>query len=397
MKRRSAIGGKRFLLGVWLSAAVLGMLPGAAAAQKLPGAQPWRPTAADSTRIWATEAKAVLEASTNQDLGDEDLRAFMLLNQLTLNYFQKLGPRGMGGAAGLHTALDTLGLRIEITQDPDLPAFTLVNYLNPISDKFASLAFLYWFRGDELRSQPLNLGNGRWPQLRVFWIGAPEAPYEAALIHHEGDGERRSPVISTLRLSPNADVWFPRQMSSQAVRLDGTGDAVWADVNNNGLPEVVSWTESHPGPPFEFCDAANCPHVIVQSVFGRLPNGRFTQIERREMSLPIRSLVRFVQALRHGEAAAARQWADNDQVIRAAGDYGWARIEGENTFKILRDRGEAGEDQRIRVAYQLPGDEFTAAEVYFVNREGEWLIGGIALLAASLPGEGGQGGKGSPE
>lgn len=397
MKRRLAVDARWFLLSAAVLAMALGLLSGPASAQKLPGAQPWRPTAADSTRIWATEARTILESSTNLELGDEDVRGFMLLNRVTLNYFQKLGPRGMGGAGGLHTALDTLGLRLEISQDPVLPAFTLVNYLNPVSDKFASLAFLYWFRGDELRSQPLNLRNGRQTQLRVFWIGAPETPYEAALIHSEGDGERGSPVISTLRLSPNADVWLPRQMESQAVRLEGAGKAVWVDINNNGLPEVVSWTEAHPGPPFELCETANCPHPIVQSVFARLPDGRFTRIEQREIALPVRSLVQFVQAIRHGEADVARQWADNDQAVRAAEDLGWAKIEGRNTFKLLRDRGESGEDQRIRVAYQTPGDEFTAAEVYFVNREGEWLIGGIVPLGGSTPVEGGQGGKGSPE
>lgn len=392
-------GGVPVVLCTWAAVAVLAILAGPAHSQELPGAQPWRPSAADSTRIWATSARLILEGSTSQSLGDEELRAFMLLNRVTLNYFQKLGPRGMGGAAGLHTALDTLGLRIEITQDPVLPAFTLVNFLNPISDKSASLAYLYWFRGEELRSQPFNLRNGRKPRLRVFWVGAEDAPYEAALIHHEGDGERRVPVLSTMRLSPNADVWFPRQMGAQAIRLDGVGEAVWADINGNGIPEAIGWTAGRPGQPFEFCQEANCPHLIVESVFGRLPSGRFTRIEQRELSLPVRSLVRFVQAMQHGEPGVARQWADNEQVIDAAMAYGWEKIEGENTFQVLRDRGakEDGGEQRIRVAYQLPGGGLTPAEVYFVNREGEWLLSGIVLLSASPGGGGGQGGKGSPE
>ena len=68
MKRASKAGSRRAVLGVL--AVVFGcvLLTDPAASQKLPGAEPWRPTTADSIRIWTDEAKAILESSRSQSL-----------------------------------------------------------------------------------------------------------------------------------------------------------------------------------------------------------------------------------------------------------------------------------------------------------------------------------------
>jgi hypothetical protein len=370
-------------MGLFTLAAVC--LPVAASAQNLlPGVQPWRPTDIDSTTIWLNEARALLEASTSPTLGDPELRAYGLLNRVTQVHFQELGPRGMAAAPVLHTALDSVGLRIEMTQDPTSPSFTLVHFLNPISDHFASLAYLYWFRGDELLAQPINLMGGRRPSLRVYWLGLPNAPYEAGLIHHEGEGIRRSPVISILRLAPNAGMWFPVQMGTDAIRLGGVGEAVWVDVNGDGIPEAASWTEYSPGAPFEFCDSPDCPHILSESLFARRQNGLFGLLKQQQLATPVHALVEFAQAIINEDDAAARAWSANAEAVEAAQGLGWPRIQGETAFSILRDREAGGGQDRIRVD----------AEIYFVNERGKWLISGVVQLGGQT---GSQKGAGDPQ
>jgi hypothetical protein len=378
----------------------LSCLPAARAQTLLPGVRPWRPTTIDSTSIWVNEARARLEASTNQMLADEDLRAYSLLNRFAQDYFKRLGPRGMAGAAGLHTALDTLGLRIEMAQDPDLPAFTLVHFLNPVSEGFASLAYLYWFRGTELLSQPINLRNGRRPRLRVFWTGSQSGPYEAGLIHHEGVGIHRSPVISTMRLTPNASAWLPVQMGVDALRPGGVGEAVWVDIDSDGIPEAASWTEADPGPPFHFCEEPGCPRLLAESLFARRSSGDYGLVRRQELASPLQTLVAFIQAVRRKQDAEARALSADVRVIQAARDMGWEELEGEGAVRFVRDRDGKSESVRIRLAYQVPGGELTPTEVYFVNHHGEWLIGEIVKFTVpthSQESGDAPGGGGSPE
>src|SRR5262249_52583170 len=136
-----------------------------------------------------------------------------------------------------------LRIPAKLTQDPQYPSFALVQYFNPDFENYASLAYLYWFRGDELRGQAVYLKGGRDAHLRVYWTNREEGPWEAGILYYQGSGLRRDPELVLLRMVRTGAGWLAVQAGVGDLDLGSHGTAEWADLDQDGVPEIISWTE----------------------------------------------------------------------------------------------------------------------------------------------------------
>lgn len=341
---------------------------------------PWRPAGEDTLSLWAGESRALLLGSSGPDLGEQELRAFALQDRIVRSYFRELGPRRMEGAAGVLAVLDTLKLTARLSQKEEYPTFVLVHFFNPHFEKYASLAYLYWFRGEELRSQPINLKGGAGADLQVFWTGDAGAPYEAGILYYQGDGVSRMPELLFFRMLPKADAWLPIQVGDVDLRLGGRGTAMWADLDRDAKPELISWTEGIPDTFFIPCDEPGCPKLVTQRTFVRGAAG-FRLYERRTLASPYATFILFLRALSQGEEAFAAGLTRRPEVMGRARELGWVGLRRPRAFAAVPMRNMGTWSERLRCTYAAPGKPTTLLEVRFANDEGHWLIDEVVILS----------------
>ena len=358
----------------------LGTLSAQENPQRLLRPQPWRPTTEDSLRIWAQEGLSILQSSESERLGDREIHAYGLLNRLAGHYLSRLGPKRMRGVGYLHTVFDSLGIKLEISQDPDLPAFTMIHFLHPVAEGLASLAYLYWFRGEELLFQPINLRGGGEPQFEVWWEGSTKHPYEAGIVYYEGKGILRTPVFVRLQLAPDASAWIPAQGKDRALKLGGIGQAGWIDIDQDGTPEIWSWSQFEPDSVFSLCSQPDCPRLWASRMFVRRPKIGYQMVELKLIDSPLTALILFVRALREGTDDQALNLVTDPELIAQANQMGWGKIQERGAFKVARRRREPGWGYQLRFAVQVRDLPALAIEASFENQNGKWLISGLKAL-----------------
>lgn len=380
---RRARAGAGVRRGGLLALAVLGAALAAAPAGAQGSAiapRPWRPAGGDSVGVWAGEARALLLGSRSETLGPEELRAYGLHDRIARAYFRALGRRGMGAAVALEAVLDSLKLSGRVSQKADFPPFVLVHFRNPHLESRAALAYLYWFRGDELRSQPIDLKGGLDPDLQVFWTATEAAPYEAGILYYRGLGVDRVPELYLFRMLPKADAWVPVQVGDADVRLGGKGTGAWVDIDRDTKPELLTWTDGTPDTMFVPCTESSCPRLTTERTFVRTRQG-FRLYEQRTVASPYATLLLFLRALGRGEEGFAGTLAHSPQVLERARALGWVGLRRGRSFAMVPlPRGDRWPD-RLRFNYAAPGRPTTFMEARFVNLEGHWFIDELVTLS----------------
>ena len=79
----------------------------------------------------------------------------------------KIIRRLLGDNIRVETALDSLGFDTEIVTDPVLRTFMVLMVRNPFRLTAHAMAYMYWFRGTQLREQAIELDGGFSPQMRA--------------------------------------------------------------------------------------------------------------------------------------------------------------------------------------------------------------------------------------
>lgn len=363
--------------------------------------KPWRPSRGDTIGAWASEARALLHGSKGVELGPGELQAYGLIDRITRAYLNELGPRRMSAAVGISAALDSLQIKAQISQDPHFPAFLFVQYLNPDFENYASLAYLYWFRGAEVRSQPVNLRGGRDPSLSVYWTGEEQAPYEAGVLFYEGFGRKREPMLYLFRLTPTGAAWLPAQTGDDDIDLGRRGTAAWADLDRDGKPELISWTEGLPDSFFIPCEQLGCPEILTERIFVRTPSG-FRLYDQRSVASPYATLVLFVRALARREESFAQTLTSRPTVMAKVRELGWVGLARGGAFRAVAPEEQGRWPDRLRFEFGSAGKYTSLLEVRFVNTQGHWLIDEVVVLrqAEEKPragaGEGASGSRPAP-
>jgi hypothetical protein len=218
----------------------------------------------------------------------------------------------------------------------------------------------------------------------VFWVGTPDTPYEAGILFRAGSGGRRSPEYYLFRLAPDAGVWFPVQVGERSADLGGVGNAGWVDLNLDGIPELLSWTEAPPNELFKLCLGPDCPKYLVQRIF-QWQRGKGYQLdEERVISTPFATLQQFVLALQAGEDRLAGAFVTGPGLVQEARALQWDRLEGEGAIEVYRDRSAKAWPDRIRITVPAPDSEKRVPiEVQFERRQNRWLISEFVIRIPS--------------
>jgi hypothetical protein len=365
-------------LGVALAAALTFAAPASAQSSYLP--KPWRPAAGDSITQWAIEGRNLLAESNSPELGDREVVGYRWVDKVAKAYFHSLGPHGMAAAGGISAFLDSLKLKGgSVVSDKVYPAFTFVTFDNPTHPDYASLSYLYWFRGDDVRSQPVYLKGGHDPELRVWWTGQPEAPWECGILYTMEHDRDSAPEFIFMRMVPTGAGWEPVQAGVD-VDFGGKGTATFADLDNDGTPEIVSWVRGVPDSLFVPCNGPGCPDLLTERIF-TLERG-FELYDQRTVATPYATLVLFVRSLVGGKEAIAQSLVTHPAVVEKARALGWPKLHRRSVFRTIQPRGSTRWPDRLRFDYGPQGLYDTVLEVRFASNQGHWLIDDIVTLTS---------------
>ncbi|MEO6463037.1 MAG: hypothetical protein ABIP29_08160, partial [Candidatus Eisenbacteria bacterium] len=319
---------------------------------------------------WAREGLALLATSQSDSLGPTEARAFDAFDRIAQRYFSALGSRHMQGARGVMTVFDSLGVPAEMAQDVELPQFCAVTFFHPAFAGHAAVTYLYWFIGEDLQRQRLLLTGGRGLQLEVWWTGAADGPYEAGLLDRRRTGDTAEAFFTLLRLAPNAQVWSVIQYGRRGVDLGGRGPARFVDLNNDALPELVSWTEAPPEP--RFVVDSRLPPLLSERLWQRTDSG-FALFDRRTVPTPFATWVLFLRALGAGETVAARALVTAPAVVTRARALGLGAVRAKGSWQVLDSPPGDRWNQRMTFLYGTPKPT-KGLEVGMKFVDGHWLL-----------------------
>lgn len=340
----------------------------------------WIPSGLDSTRLWGLEARELLDASTSDSIGAGELRAFGLLDRVMRRHFLGLGSGGMRGARGVLALLDSLKLDVELEQDEDLPQFCVVTYFNPKFAGYAAWTTLFWWRGEELLKQRIQLAGGRHIQMDVWWTGNELGPYEMGLVDYRRTGDPRKGSFTLLRISRQAEFWGVVQAG---IDLGGPGPSRLVDLDNDGIPELANWATAEPDP--RFVKDPNLPPLLSERLWRRTEEG-FQLLDRRTVATPFSTFVLFLRALESGQTALARSLSATPAVLAKAQALRLGRFRAPGSWRASEPAPEARWADAMRFQYGVPPRLDKGLEVRLKEVEGHWLVAGLTPLALGGPG-----------
>jgi hypothetical protein len=346
-----------------------GVGPRAASAQTRPEA--WRPGAVDSLRLWADAANRAFAESTADTITQRERDAFQLVHRIARRHFLSLGANRMRGAKGVLTVFDTLGVHAEFAQDEQLPQFCAVTFFNPKFSGYAALTYLYWWRGSELMSQSVRLAGGRDLQLDAWFTGIEVAPYEMALIDRRRTGNPRESFFTLLRMSRQADFWGVIQSGRKDVDLGGPGASRLVDLNGDGVPEIVNYSESPPDP--RFVVNHSLPPLFSERVWERRDDG-FQLLDRRTLASPFATFVLFLRALELRNVSVARELAATQAIVTKAQNLRLGTYAAPKSWIAVETPSGGPWNRTMRFAYGNPGAPGRGVEVGCKFTDGHWVI-----------------------
>jgi hypothetical protein len=340
------------------------LLPALARAQTL---KPWSPPA-DSFHTWASEAKSRFKAATGDSATGANYRAYELVGLMARRVLRSLGPANLIQAYAVEPVLDSLGLDVDVRVDPVTPNFVLVMARNPYRFTAVGVGYLYWYRGADLRMQGVLFKGTRRPTMRAWWTGKPAYPYEWAVI---GEVPGDDALDFTLfRLSPTGSEWVIQQDEGRTPMLGEPGEASWTDINEDGAPELMSWTRGRTDSLFVEC--SDCPKLVTERVFVEGPEG-FEMLDARLLPSPYASLVLFVRFMRDRKVTSAARLLADPARVKEAEALGFGVTKGRGTWSV--EYGEPGVPWAHWLAVRFDGPRGVKRYiVHFVQKEGHWLI-----------------------
>lgn len=353
-----------------LSALVLSFflfLPANAVAQ--PRVRAWTPANMDSISAWAHEARERFRTNTGDSLGGENFRAYLYVGKIGQSLLASLGRGNMTQAPAVKTVIDSLDLVTEMAVDPAQPNFSLLMVRNPYRETADVTGFIYWYVGNVVHFQGVKFTSGRNVILRVWHTKYAEQPFSAAVIENARYGSKPL-ALSLLRMAQNGLFWTAAQYPGYGPDMGGRGDAAFPDLNNDGVPELVTWTRAQPDSMFLECRV--CPSLLTEYTWSERAQG-FELEETRLVPTAYANFVQFIRMLREGNrAGAARLLADPSKVADAIAN-GWDKGRGPGLWRVTdAEEGETWPHWIVVRFHQGAADRSWV--VHFVAKDGRWII-----------------------
>ncbi len=321
----------------------------------------------DTLRLWTAQALEGFRANRGDSAGGANYGAYERVGLIGRRLLRAQGRRDLLLAPAIRTTLDSLGFATEVAVDPASPAFALLMVRDPVHPAAEAVGFLYWFREADLRLQGVLFRGGHRPRLRVWWSGNEQYPYEAGVID---ETRGRVPRFTLLRLAPNGAFWVLQQDEERYPTLGEAGEAVWADLNGDERPELVSWTPAATDSLFAECAA--CPRLVTERTF---IEGRdiFEAQDERLLPTPYATLVLFVRLLLDGQLAPAERLVRDPAKVREAVAEGWNRRVVRTPWTVEFGEKDAAWPRRLSLRFEGP-QGVKRYGVVFGRRDGRWII-----------------------
>ncbi len=349
----------------WRTALPLLLLLGAAAGARAQVTVRVGGPEADSVALWAADAKIRFAANRGDSVTGDNYPPYGDVGFIARRL---LRVRDFGGAISarvIKPALDSLGFTTELAEDPAWPGFALVMVRNPLRPKADAIGFLYWRRENELRFQGALFAGGIRPRLKLWRAAKPIYPYECGILSEALDGSLR---LMLLGLAADASFWDIE--NDQTLASGEPGQGIWADVNRDDLPEVVTWTLTPTDSLFSEC--MDCPKLLAERLLVEQGDG-FEVEDQHLLETPYATLVYFVRLLLDGKVAQAERLVREPSKVREALAAGWNKRVVRNPWHVeYRESGHPWPD-RMEVRFQGPQGVKRYVFV-FARREGHWLI-----------------------
>ena len=353
---------------MWLIAALLLALlaPRAAHAQRV---KPWLPASSDSMLALASDAKAAFRANRGDSVTGDNIRAYEIVQRMAQRILISLGRNNFPQSPAVEGVLDSLGLDTSIAFDPEQPNFVLLMVRNPYRFSAQAVGFLYWFRGSELRVQGVVFRGGQRPAMRAWWSGYAQSPYHIGVIdavRDEADMHR----FTLLALTPQGSNWNAVQYEGNGPDLRGTREVVWADINHDGRPELVTYGPALPDSLVAGC--TGCPERTLERVYVQR-DGLFELEDNRVLPSPFATFVLFIHLLQEGNRTAASRLVIDPRWVDTAIQQGWATRSRGTAWEL--EYGEPNQAwPRFLGLRHIAAKQKPRYVVRFTQRDLRWVI-----------------------
>jgi hypothetical protein len=350
-----------------LSLALGLLLPAAASAA--PQVQPWMPSNLDSLSAWAVRARAFFRANTGDSIGGNNIVAYEFVAKIGRDLLRSLGRGNFSQAMAVEPVIDSLGLDVNVAIDPTAPYFALIMVHNPFRPHADVSGFVYWWAQNDLRLQGVRFESGRDLLMRVWHTAYPDKPYSWCIVEnsHYGAGPL---MVTMLRLSQNGYFWMADQYPGRGPEPEARGDAAFADLNDDGNPELVTWTQAEPDTLFTEC--MGCPRLVTESTWVERHEG-FELSETRLAPSTYATFVLFLHLLRQGNRAAASRLLTDPSRVTDAIAARWDQGGGHGLWEVVNS--EPGENwPHWMVVRRGHGSAARSWVIHFVARDGRWLV-----------------------
>jgi hypothetical protein len=332
--------------------------------------RPWLPATADSVQRLIVSAKLRFKEQQTDTLLPRDVQAFELVGQAARRLMRQLGRQNTLQAPMIEATLDSMGVDVDVVNDPALPSIVFVLVHHPDRAASHQVGYLLWYRGSELRMQGVSFPPSVRPRMRAWWTSDPRSPY-AAVIGYERKGDPPQLGMRLLRMHPDGNLWALVQYEGNAPALGTPGELAFADVNRDGRPEIVTYT---PADPDSFLTLApGVPRLVQERVYTERPEG-FVLHDARVVPGPVSTLRLFALTLMNQDREGARRLVVDPARVDEAFGHGWGSTRAADAWRV--ENGEA-QPWPEWLGLRIQGDRGPRRWVFdFVIRDGRWVIRG---------------------
>lgn len=298
--------------------------------------RPWVPPGDELMRD-VTTARMRFMRQQGDSIGGDNYLPYDDVGRLARKLLQSLGREHFRQAAAIEATLDSLGLDTEVTVDPAMPSIVMVLVRNPFRLSSDGVGYLFWHVRDDLRMQGASFPPARDVQLRVWFTGRQETPYEACAVY-TGKGNPPRASLKLFRLGPDGRFWNLVQHESNAPDFGERAKLSFVDANLDGQPEILSY---HPVlDDTSFVIRAGVPPIVNEFLYTERPEG-FVLHDARTVPGPVETLRLFALHLGSGEPARAVRFLRDPDKLQEAIANGWTKLRGRDAWVV--EYGESGQ------------------------------------------------------
>lgn len=331
--------------------------------------QPWTPASADSVTRFVASAKVRFQEQASDSITGRDVQAYELVAQAARRLLRLVGRANVQQASMIETTLDSLGADVDVTSDPLQPSIVFVMVRNPYRPASGAVGYLMWYRGNDLRMQGISFPAGIKPRLRAWYTGRTSGPYGAMVVYTR----KTSPAqfgFKFLRMSPDGYVWNLVQYEGNGPELGEPGDVAFADVNNDGQPELIEYRKTEVDS-FLVLERGT-PPLLMERIYTERPEG-FVAHDARLLPGPVATLRLFALTLMANDRESTARLLADPRMLDDAYATGWGRSRIRGAWIV--EYGEEGQPWPEWLALKVQGDGgFRRWIFHFTIRDGRWVI-----------------------